>query len=765
MKNKKIATLSFGGQEITLETGRLALQTNASVFASMGGTSLLVTVVCGGVCEDLDYFPLQVQYMEKLYAGGRIKGSRWVKRDGRPSDEEILTSRVIDRSIRPLFPADYAEEVQIIVTLLSLDMENDPDILGIIATSAALTISDIPWNGPIGAVRVGQINSEFVINPTFSQQETSTLDLILSLGPQGTVMIESGAKEVPEDQFFAALQAGEKAAREIIDFVTTFAKDQSISKKSYLSTNPDQSLLDQIDKLAGKRLDQIIKNGNIQTVSLEIAALVQELRIELSEQVKLRQIAAITDKLFKKKLRSQTLKTKNRLDGRGPEDIRPLETEISVLSRTHGSALFQRGDTQALTITTLGSTSLKQHFETAEGEDSKRYLHHYSALPFSFGQVGRIGGAGRREIGHGALAERALEPVIPSEEDFPYTILVVSEIMSQNGSSSMASVCGSTLSLMDAGVPIKAPVAGISVGMISSSTEKLLITDIAGIEDFNGDMDFKVAGTETGITAVQLDIKTQGLDLPLIKDILAQARRARLLLLKKITETIPAPRDSVSQYAPKVGMIRILPEKIGAVIGSGGKTIKALMLDTQTEINVEDDGAVSVCGLSKENVDKAIKLIEGLTHEVQPGETFRGPIKRIESFGVFVEYLPGRDGLVHVSKLSPEFVKDPSTIVSLGDKILVKVDKIDDMGRVDLSVPEINPSGQRAPRPDGPSRPPGNDRFSRGPRSFSPRPSRDSRPPHDSRPSYDSRPPESSTPSGSPFAGPRRQPIKRPPRR
>ena len=288
MKNKKIATLSFGGQEITLETGRLALQTNASVFASMGGTSLLVTVVCGGVCEDLDYFPLQVQYMEKLYAGGRIKGSRWVKRDGRPSDEEILTSRVIDRSIRPLFPADYAEEVQIIVTLLSLDMENDPDILGIIATSAALTISDIPWNGPIGAVRVGQINSEFVINPTFSQQETSTLDLILSLGPQGTVMIESGAKEVPEDQFFAALQAGEKAAREIIDFVTTFAKDQSISKKSYLSTNPDQSLLDQIDKLAGKRLDQIIKNGNIQTVSLEIAALVQELRIELSEQVKLR---------------------------------------------------------------------------------------------------------------------------------------------------------------------------------------------------------------------------------------------------------------------------------------------------------------------------------------------------------------------------------------------------------------------------------------------------------------------------------------------
>ena len=765
MKNKKIATLSFGGQEITLETGRLALQTNASVFASMGGTSLLVTVVCGGVCEDLDYFPLQVQYMEKLYAGGRIKGSRWVKRDGRPSDEEILTSRVIDRSIRPLFPADYAEEVQIIVTLLSLDMENDPDILGIIATSAALTISDIPWNGPIGAVRVGQINSEFVINPTFSQQETSTLDLILSLGPQGTVMIESGAKEVPEDQFFAALQAGEKAAREIIDFVTTFAKDQSIGKKTYLSTNPDQSLLDQIDKLADKRLDQIIKNGNIQTVSLELAALVQELRIELSEKIKLRQIVAITDKLFKKKLRSQTLKTKKRLDGRGPEDIRPLETEISVLSRTHGSALFQRGDTQALTITTLGSTSLKQHFETAEGEDSKRYLHHYSALPFSFGQVGRIGGAGRREIGHGALAERALEPVIPSEEDFPYTILVVSEIMSQNGSSSMASVCGSTLSLMDAGVPIKAPVAGISVGMISSSTEKLLITDIAGIEDFNGDMDFKVAGTETGITAVQLDIKTQGLDLPLIKDILAQARRARLLLLKKIAETIPAPRDSVSQYAPKVAMIRILPEKIGAVIGSGGKTIKALMLDTQTEINVEDDGAVSVCGLSKENVDKAIKLIEGLTHEVQPGETFRGPIKRIESFGVFVEYLPGRDGLVHVSKLSPEFVKDPSTIVSLGDKILVKVDKIDDMGRVDLSVPEINPSGQRAPRPDGPSRPPGNDRFSRGPRSFSPRPPRDSRPPHDSRPSYTSRPPESSTPPGSPFAGPRRQPIKRPPRR
>lgn len=699
MKALHTKKVPFLGQEILFETGRLATLATSSVLVTLGGTSLLATVVGGGAREDLDYFPLQVEYLERLYAGGRIKGSRWVKREGRPTDEEVLTARAIDRSVRPLFPKNYAEEVQVIVTLLSLDTENDPDILAMLAVSAALAISDIPWNGPIGVVRIGLVDGHPVINPTFAQQERSDLDLILSVGPDGVVMVEAGAHEVPEETLLQALQEGKKEADFLLGQISEFAKECGAKKRTFISTDPTDQDTKQVEKEAEKAIDKLLAKGDLNTVSDDLRLLTEELKLKFTDMIKATVVAKSVEKAFKKAMRKQIVETTKRFDGRGLEDIRPLQMEVGVLSRTHGSALFQRGNTQALTITTLGPVSLQQYLETAEGEDTKRYLHHYSALPFSFGQTGRVAGPGRREIGHGALAERALAAVIPSEEKFPYAIRVVSEIMSQNGSSSMASTCGSTLSLMDAGVPISAPVAGISVGLIQEGAKNMLITDIAGIEDFYGDMDFKVAGTTKGVTAIQVDIKVSGLPMELIGKIFAQARRAREQILVEIAKAIPFPRTTVSQYAPKVAVIHIPVEKIGEVIGSGGKTIRRLMEETQTTIDVEDDGSVSVSGVSQETVDRAIKLLDGLTREILPGEEFRGKVKRIQPFGVFVEYLPGREGLVHVSKLSPEYVADPAQIVSLGDEVLVKVDKIDEMKRVDLSVPELNPTGARAPRP------------------------------------------------------------------
>jgi len=727
---KKIEkSIDLGGRKLTLQTGILAGQASGAVLASYGETVVLATVVGAPLKQDLGYFPLSVEYQERLYAGGRIKGSRWVKREGRPSDDEILSGRLIDRSIRPLFPKSYEKEVQVMLTVLSVDMENDPTIVASIATSAALSISPIPWKGPVTTLRIGKKNGTYFVNPQVSELAFSDMDLIVSVTDKSIIMIEAGAREVTEEKILEGVEFAQKEGQKVLDLIGEFTKEAGKEKEPVPIDKISEDLKSKIKKIAGGKIPEILKQMAVHEGGTED---IEELKKALAEELVEEKTDAIwkaLEAILRQESRKLTLEGK-RVDGRKFDETRKLFSEVGVLPRTHGSAIFQRGQTQVLTVATLGAPSLGQLIESAEGEESKHYLHHYSMPPFSTGEVGRIGSPSRREIGHGALAERALFPVIPAEAVFPYTIRLVSEVLSSNGSTSMAATCGSTLALMDAGVPITAPVSGIAMGLVVEGKDFVILTDINGMEDYLvGDMDFKVTGTEKGVTALQLDVKTLDLTTLILKEAFAQAKKGRAEILKSILVTLPSAREKVSPLAPKIKVVKVPVEKIGEVIGPGGKMIKKIIAETGAEVEVEDDGSVNISGINEEAVNLAASRVEALVKEVKPGEIYEGEVKRIQPFGAFIEILPGKEGMVHVSDMSEGFVKDPNEVVSFGQKVKVRVKEIDDLGRINLSM-RMDPSTDRPREPHfvphgGTSR--GSDSFGGprrdfGRRPYSPRP-------------------------------------------
>ena len=694
-------SIEVAGRTLSFEFGKFAQQATSAVVARYGDSVIFASVVMGK--EDLtkDYFPLSVEFQERLYAGGRIKGSRWVKRE-RNTDEEALSARLIDRSIRPLFPKDFKNEVQIVVMVLATDTENDTDVLAINAVSAALAISPIPWSGPIAAVRIGLEEDKLVVNPKNGNRDGVVLDLVVSSTTNLVPMIEAGATQVPEDQIYSAIDMAVSQNKKIIatinDLVSEIGKDKIQVKRAEF----DSTFVAEMEKIA-KPLVADFLQATATKEGGDLGSIVLHMSQGIEDRAKLAQIPLILENYISKTVRKNILEDHKRPDGRKLDEIRPLSIEVGVLPRVHGSAIFQRGQTQALTVTTLGAPSLGQTLETAEGETIRRYIHHYNFPPFSTGETGRVGAPKRREIGHGALAERALAPVIPEEVDFPYAIRVVSEIMSSNGSTSMASTCGSTMSLMDAGVPLKAPVAGISIGKVDG----VLLTDIIGIEDHYTDMDFKVAGTKDGITAIQLDTKIDGLTLEIVKETLARAKTARLQILEAMLKVLPEPKKELSPFAPKIHVVVIPVDKIGELIGPGGKVIKKLMADFSVTIDVNDNGSVFVSGTDQDGVNNAIGWIGSLGQEVKPGEIYEGTVARIQPFGAFVNILPGKDGLVHVSQMAQGFVADPNTIVHEGDKVRVWVIEIDTQNRISLSMlfdaagqPLVKAREERAPRRD-----------------------------------------------------------------
>ncbi|HBL52074.1 MAG: polyribonucleotide nucleotidyltransferase [Candidatus Blackburnbacteria bacterium RIFCSPHIGHO2_01_FULL_40_17] len=685
--------IEIGSRTLSLEHGRLAQQANSAIVARYGDTMVLVTVVSAPLKQDLDYFPLTVDYMERLYAGGKIKGSRWVKREGRPSDEEILSARLIDRSIRPLFPKGYKKDVQVIATVLSVDAENDAAILSMVAASAAIATSNIPWNGPVGSLKIGAKNGDFFANPTSTELDFSELELVLTVKGENVLMLEAGAQQVPEEKILGAITFGQKEAQKIISGIEELAKKVGKEKETF-EVQEDSELVSLIDKKFGEQILEFSRNNASKEGAANTSEIRQAIIAEVGDQ-KASLVSSAFEEVMKKRVRALMLSGK-RLDGRKHDQIREITGEVGVLPRTHGSAIFTRGQTQALSATTLGSPSMEQLIESASGEESKRYMHQYSMPPYSSGETGRVGSPSRREIGHGALAERALLPVVPGEDKFPYTIRVVSEVMSSNGSTSMASTCGSTMSLMDAGVPITAPVSGIAMGLIISDENVAILSDITGIEDGMGDMDFKVTGTSVGVTAMQLDVKTDKLTLEILEKALKQAQEGRAFILGKMLEVIGESRAKISEYAPKIVVIKVPVERIGEIIGPGGKIIKKIMAETGVQIDVEDDGSVTVSGIDQDSVEKAVKTVEGIVKEVIPGELYEGTVKRIQPFGAFVEILPGKEGLVHVSDMAEEFVKDPQDIVKLGDKVKVWVKQKDDLGRLNLTM--IEGGKKREPR-------------------------------------------------------------------
>jgi polyribonucleotide nucleotidyltransferase len=666
-------TVNVSGKEITFEVGRFAAQATAAVVGRLGDSMVLVTVVGGGQRDDIDWFPLQVEFQEKLYAGGKIKGSRWVKREGRPSDEVILTSRVIDRSIRPLFSNGFKAEVQVVITPLSADGSNDLDVLSLCTVSAALSISGLPWEGPISGLRVGLIDGKYVAFPTFEEQEKSSMDIIIATTREAVSMVEAGLDESSEEEVLGALEFASEQSIPVIEAI-----ERLVAKvgKPKMEVAPAEALtaevLNIVEEQAKPIIAKLLKEESAGKINKESLYEIVDGILEKFENIKKAQVLAHLDGMFKQAAREQIINTKTRLDGRGTQDIRPLNAEVGMIPRTHGSGMFHRGETQALTLTTLASPRFSQIVELMDQEIEKRYMHHYIMPPFSVGETGRIGFPSRREIGHGALAERALVPVLPAEEDFPYAIRLVSECVSSNGSTSMASVCGSTLSLMDAGVPIKKPVAGIAMGLMVLSEQRgivddeyVVLTDIQGLEDHIGDMDFKVAGTRDGITALQMDIKVKGVTTQVLSQALKQAKDARFKILDVMAKAIDKPRDSVSQFAPKIETMQIKPEQIGKVIGSAGKIIKEIIETTGADVDINDEGRVVVTAVNQKAIQEAIEWIEGLTREVQMGEEFKdATVTSVVDFGAFVEILPGREGLVHVSQMSTGFVSKPHDIVS-----------------------------------------------------------------------------------------------------
>jgi len=688
----------IGGRLLTIEAGKLATQADSAVTVRYGDTVVLVTVcVSDEPREGADFVHLTVDYEERHYAVGKIPGS-FIRREGRPSQEATLAARLTDRSLRPLFDKNLHNDVQVIITVLSTDQENDPDILAVNGASAVVTLSSIPFHGPIGAVRVGYVDGNLVLNPTLPQLNDSLLDLVVVSTREAIVMVEAGAKEVAEEIVLEAIKFGHEANQEVIRFQEGLRQVYGKPKMEVQASATAAELLAAVSSEFGYRLTEAVKQTKRAEREKAIEAVRQEAIEKLKETFSEADINAALEDQIKKAARASILEKKQHLDGRQPKEIRPISGEVGFLPRTHGSGLFSRGLTQVLTITTLGSLRQEQLIDGLGLEATKRFMHHYNFPPFSTGEVKRLGSPGRREIGHGALAERALAPVIPGENDFSYTIRLVSEVLSSNGSTSMASVCSSTLALMDAGVPIRAPVAGIAMGLVTGDDDNyVILTDIEGMEDAYGDMDFKVAGTSQGITALQLDIKLRGISYEILAEAVKQAREAYMEILGKLRQIISTSRSELSPYAPRMYKMAIDPSKIGTVIGPGGKTIRSIIDEAKVTIDVENDGTVIIGSPSQEATQKAIERIENLTREVEVGGVYTGKVTRLTNFGAFVEVLPGKEGLVHISELADYRVSKVEDIVKVGDEIMVKVVEIDHMGRVNLSRRAVFSDSSQAP--------------------------------------------------------------------
>jgi polyribonucleotide nucleotidyltransferase len=688
-------TAKIGGNEISIETGKIARLADGAVIVTCGDTTVLVSAVSAlAIKEGQDFFPLTVDYREKAAAVGKFPGG-YFKREGRPTEKETLTSRMIDRPLRPLFPKGYFYDTQIISILLSADGQNDPDILAMNGASAALSISDIPFAGPIGAVRVGRVNGEFVANPTHDERAQSDLDLVYVGTENDVIMIEGSAKEMPEAEFTKALEFAHGHAREMIQAQKDLAARVGKPKREAQLLPVKQELVEIVRQVVGDRIEQALRTEGKSARAKAILALREEVKSAILEKFPEANSFAISqafDFVEKKTFRAGVLEKQQRVDGRGYNDLRPISCEVGVLPRAHGSAIFQRGETQTLALATLAPIEEAQMIDAyGGGEQSKRFILHYNFPPFSVGETGRTGAPGRREIGHGALAERSLEPVVPGENDFRYAIRVSSEIMESNGSTSMASVCGGMLALMDAGVPMKEMVAGISIGLVSEPGDEgqlkryELLTDIIGSEDHYGDMDFKLCGTDAGITGFQLDLKLPGVGHNIMTEAIQRAKEARTKILEIMRGTLDQPRTELSKYAPRIETIKINPEKIGALIGPGGKTIKGIVAETGAEINIEDDGSVHIYATTGESMARAKEIIGGMTREIEIGQTYQGRVVTTKEFGAFVEVFPGKDGLVHISELADFRVKRTEDVVKIGDMIWVKCIGIDDKGRVKLS--------------------------------------------------------------------------------
>jgi polyribonucleotide nucleotidyltransferase len=692
-----------GGRKLTVETGKLAGQAEGAVTVRYGDTVVLVTVcVSDEPREGVDFLPLTIDYEERLYAAGKIPGG-FIRREGRPSQEAILACRLTDRPLRPLLPKEWRRDIQVIVTVLSADQENDPDILAVIGGSAVLSMSEVPFSGPVGAVRVGYLGGELVLNPTLAQLEDSQLDLVVVSTGEAVVMVEAGANEVSEDVVLRAIRFGHQANQALIDLQEQLVKACGKPKTKMPTAEIDPGLETQVSEVLGDRLSQALGETDKPKREELLGALKKELLERLGDSFPEKDIVSVLEARKKAEVRANILEKGRRVSGRRFDEVRHISCELELLPRTHGSGLFTREHTQVLTITTLGSTRMEQQLDGLGIEETKRFIHHYNFTPFSSGEVKRIGTPGRREIGHGALAERAILPVLPKHDDFPYTIRLVSEVLSSSGSTSMASVCASSLSLMDAGVPITRAVAGVAMGLITGERGNYaILTDIEGIEDACGDMDFKIAGTSSGITALQMDIKLKGIGFDIVEQALSQARLARLAILDVMQNTIAASRTEISRYAPRIYRIQVNPDKIGTVIGPGGKTIRGITEATKATIDIENDGTVLIGSPDEQSARRAIEIIENLTREVEVGEIYTGKVTRLMDFGAFVEVLPGKEGLVHISELADYRVARVEDEVKVGDEVTVKVVEIDRMGRINLS--------RRAVLDDSPRKPGGGER-------------------------------------------------------
>jgi polyribonucleotide nucleotidyltransferase len=685
---KEIVEIEVGGRKFKLETGEMAKQASGAVLASYGETVVLVTAVGEEkIREGIDFLPLSVDYMEKGFAVGRIPGGFFRREIGRPSERETLTSRLIDRPIRPLFPKKYRKETQVIATVLSADPDNDPGTVAMVGASAALEISDIPFRGPIGAVKVGRCNGELIINPTAVQLETSDLDVAVAGNREGIVMVEGNAQFVKEDDLLEALYFAHEAIQPILDMQETLKSRCGKSKKTFEPPEEDQALAATVAELSLQRIEEANTTAEKEARYLLRSAMIQEIMDKLGPDFAEREseVREIAHNMEKKFVREMALARKTRIDKRGLNDIRSIDCQVGRLPRTHGSGLFTRGETQVLSVVTLGSSSDEQKIEALEGDEFKSFMLHYNFPPYCVGEARFLRGPSRREIGHGALAERTLKKVLPSHEDFPYTVRVVAEVLESNGSSSMASVCASSLALMDAGVPLKKAVAGIAMGLIMEDERVAILSDILGDEDHLGDMDFKVTGSSEGIIALQMDIKVAGVPREVMRQALFQAKEGRLHILEEMNKTIPAPRKELSPYAPRVLSIQIHPDKIRDVIGPGGKIIRNIIAETNTKIDVEDDGKVTIMSPDLAGCEKAVEMIEKLTAEAEVGGLYLGKVRKITDFGAFVEILPGTDGLIHISQLDHKRVQQVRDVLNEGDEVLVKVLEIDRDGRIRLS--------------------------------------------------------------------------------
>ena len=692
MSEKKIFTTKIGGRTLTAEIGQMAKQANGAALLRYEDTVVLTAAVASSHASDRDFFPLMVSYEEKMYSVGKIPGG-FIKREGRPSENATLTARLIDRPLRPMFAEGFRNEVQITNTVMSVDPDNSPEMTAMLGSSLSLSISNIPFNGPIAGVNVGRVNGELIINPTVEQNLVSDIHLTVAGTKHAINMVESGAEQVSEEDMLEALLFGHEAIKELVAFQEKIVEEIGQDKMEIILSVPDQELKQEIKTVFNDKMKAAIQIFDNQERAEQTEAVKEEIINTYAEKLEdhedkesiMKDVKAIASDMEKDEVRRLITQENVRPDGRKVDEIRSLESEVSILPRVHGSGLFTRGQTQALSVATLAPLNEYQIIDGLGSEDRKRFIHHYNFPQFSVGSTGPVRGPGRREIGHGALGERALAQVIPSEEDFPYTIRLVAEVLESNGSSSQASICAGTLALMDAGVPIKAPVGGIAMGLVMEGDDYTVLTDIQGLEDHLGDMDFKVAGTREGITALQMDIKIEGITKEILEEALTSAKKARLEILDNLEAAISNPRAELSEYAPKIESIRIKPEQIKVVIGKGGDTINGIIAETGVKIDIDEEGNVSIYGQDANGIKRAIEIIEELTEEVEIGKIYNGTVKRIEKFGAFVEIVKGKDGLVHVSELSDKYIKNVEDVISVGDILKVKVTEVDKMGRVNLS--------------------------------------------------------------------------------